>query len=110
MDIDYEKLMGIKTSVIQQTDNLKSILGEIKAYPAPNAVLLQAPHYVAVGCDLKNLKKLEEVLKEVLGPSPASVLCIAEVSLTYMDIQSADALVSWIPTLNKGTKPAEYEI
>ncbi|OKL56224.1 tRNA wybutosine-synthesizing protein 4 [Talaromyces atroroseus] len=101
VDIDYEKLMGIKTSVIQQTDNLRSILGEIKTFPEPSPVLLQAPHYVAVGCDLKNLKKLEDALKEVLGSSPASVLCIAEVSLTYMDVQSADALISWIPKLDK---------
>ena len=103
MDIDYEKLMGIKTSVLQQTEELKSILGDIKVYPDPNPVLLRASHYVAVGCDLKNLKKLEEALKEVLGPSPVSVLCIAEVSLTYMDVQSADALISWFPTLGKGS-------
>ncbi|GAM34341.1 hypothetical protein TCE0_015r01855 [Talaromyces pinophilus] len=101
VDIDYEKLMGIKTSVIQQTEELKSILGDIKVYPDPNPVFLRASHYVAVGCDLKNLKKLEEALKEVLGPSPVSVLCIAEVSLTYMDIQSADALISWFPTLGQ---------
>ncbi|EED23269.1 Leucine carboxyl methyltransferase family [Talaromyces stipitatus ATCC 10500] len=101
VDIDYEKLMGIKTSIIQQTEELKSILGDIKAYPDPNPVLLRASHYVAVGCDLKNLKKLEEALKEVLGPSPVSVLCIAEVSLTYMDVKSADALISWFPTLGK---------
>lgn len=97
--------MGIKTAVIQQTEELKSILGDIKVYPDPNPVLLRAAHYVAVGCDLKNLKKLDEALKEVLGPSPVSVLCIAEVSLTYMDVQSADALISWFPTLGKGIHP-----
>lgn len=102
VDIDYEKLMGIKTSVIQQTEELRSTLGDIKVYSDPSPVLLRASHYVAVGCDLKNLKKLEEALKEVLGPSPVSVLCIAEVSLTYMDVQSADALISWFPTLGKG--------
>lgn len=102
VDIDYEKLMGIKTSVIQQTEELKSTLGDIKVYSDPSSVLLRASHYVAVGCDLKNLKKLEEALKEVLGPSPVSILCIAEVSLTYMDVQSADALISWFPTLGKG--------
>ncbi|EEA28289.1 tRNA methyltransferase ppm2 [Talaromyces marneffei ATCC 18224] len=101
VDIDYEKLMGIKMSVIQKTEELKSILGDIKVFPDPSPVLLRAAHYVAVGCDLKNLKKLEEALKEVLGPSPVSVLCIAEVSLTYMDVQSADALISWFPTLGK---------
>lgn len=102
VDIDYEKLMGIKSSIIQQTDELKSILGEIESNAAPNLVLFRSSNYVAVGCDLKNLKKLEEALKEVLGSSPASVLCIAEVSLTYMDVQSADALISWLPKLNKG--------
>lgn len=102
MDIDYEKLMGIKTTVIKQTASLQHILGEINTYPESNAVLLRAPQYVAVGCDLKNLKKLESTLGEVIGPSPASILCIAEVSLTYMDISSADALLSWIPKFGKG--------
>ncbi|CRG83955.1 Leucine carboxyl methyltransferase 2 [Talaromyces islandicus] len=104
VDIDYEKLMGIKTTVIQQTDSLQKILGETKTYPEPNAVLLRAPQYVAVGCDLKNLKKLESSLEELVGPAPASVLCIAEVSLTYMDIESADALLSWLPKLGKDTE------
>lgn len=94
--------MGIKTTVIQQTESLQTILGEIKTYPESNAVLLRAPQYVAVGCDLKNLKKLESSLDEVVGSAPASVLCIAEVSLTYMDIESADALLSWIPKFGKG--------
>jgi tRNA wybutosine-synthesizing protein 4 len=94
--------MGIKTTVIQQTESLQDILGEIKTCPESNAVLLRASQYVAVGCDLKNLKKLESSLDEVIGSAPASVLCIAEVSLTYMDIESADALLSWIPKLGKG--------
>ncbi|KKA22250.1 Leucine carboxyl methyltransferase family [Rasamsonia emersonii CBS 393.64] len=59
-------------------------------------------HYIGIGCDLKNLKKLEEALKSEIGTSPSSILCIAEVSLTYMDVESADALISWIPTLGEG--------
>ncbi|KAH8705111.1 leucine carboxyl methyltransferase family [Talaromyces proteolyticus] len=101
VDIDYEKLMGIKTTLIQKTDVFKDVLGKMDIYPEPNPVLLRASHYVAVGCDLKNLKKLGEGLNEIFGSSPVSILCTAEVSLTYMDIESADALVSWLPTLGQ---------
>jgi tRNA wybutosine-synthesizing protein 4 len=102
VDIDYEKLMGIKTTVIQQTQELLDIIGDTEVYPEPNVIRMRAPHYIAVGCDLKNLKKLEVGLRTIFGSSPASILCVAEVSLTYMDIESADALVSWLPQLGEG--------
>lgn len=100
--------MGIKTSIIQQTEELRATLGDIQVYPESETVRLRASNYVALGCDLKNLTKLEEALKDVLGPSPATVLCIAEVSLTYMDVSSADALISWLPTLGKGIYIERY--
>lgn len=102
MDIDYEKLMATKTNVIRQTKELRDLLGDVEVFPEQSTVLVRSMHYIGIGCDLKNLKKLEEALKSEIGTSPSSILCIAEVSLTYMDVESADALISWIPTLGEG--------
>lgn len=94
--------MATKTNVIRETKELSDVLGDVEVFPEPNAVLMRSMHYIGVGCDLKNLKKLEEALKTEIVTSPSSILCIAEVSLTYMDVESADALISWIPTLGEG--------
>lgn len=101
--MDYEKLIGIKSAIIQQTEEFRRLLGsKLEVFPDQDVVRLRAPQYAAIGCDLRDLARLERGLQAVLGSTPASILCIAEVSLTYMDVQSADALISWIPRFGKG--------
>lgn len=103
MDVDYEKLISIKSAIIQQAPEFQRLVGsKFEVYPEHDVVRLRASQYAAVGCDLKDLGRLERGLQAVLGSTPASILCIAEVSLTYMDVESADALISWIPRLGKG--------
>jgi tRNA wybutosine-synthesizing protein 4 len=102
VDIDYEKLMATKMNVIHQTKELRDVLGAVEMLPEESTVLMRSTHYIGIGCDLKNLNKLEEALKTEMWSPQASILCIAEVSLTYMDVKSADALISWISKLGKG--------
>ncbi|KAJ5587316.1 LCM-domain-containing protein [Penicillium hispanicum] len=100
VDVDYEKLMAHKKNAIRQTEVITEVLGDIDSGEDQDAIQIRSPRYIAVGCDLKNLEKLDDVLRNSVLPSAGcSVLCIAEVSLTYMDIKSANEILIWASTL-----------
>ncbi|KAB8229104.1 tRNA methyltransferase PPM2 [Aspergillus alliaceus] len=100
VDIDYEKLMINKKMAIQKTDEITQLLEDVEFLPDDSAVQIRSKQYLAVGCDLKNLTKLDNVLKAEVLPTECSVLFLAEVSLTYMDVESANAVVSWASKLS----------
>ncbi|KAJ5897853.1 LCM-domain-containing protein [Penicillium tannophilum] len=100
VDIDYEKLMVHKKNAIRQTQEITRVLGDIEFGSDEDVIQINASRYRAVGCDLKNLKKLDEVLQSNILPSAdCSVLLLAEVSLTYMDVQSANEIIKWASNL-----------
>jgi len=100
VDIDYEKLMVHKKNAIRQTQEITRVLGDIEFGSDEDAIQISTPRYWAVGCDLKNLKKLDEVLQNnILLSADCSVLLLAEVSLTYMDVQSANEVIKWASKL-----------
>ncbi|KAJ6005850.1 LCM-domain-containing protein [Penicillium sp. IBT 35674x] len=102
VDIDYEKLMVQKKNAIRQTQEITTVLGDIEFGSDEDVMQIITSHYRAVGCDLKNLKKLDEVLQSNILPSAdCSVLLLAEVSLTYMDVQSANEIIKWASKLTK---------
>lgn len=112
VDIDYEKLMVRKKNAIRNSKEITAVLGDMNFGSDEDAIQLRSSRYIAVGCDLKNLKKLDDVLRSsilpdnLLGTPPdtlpqhCSVLCLAEVSLTYMDVQSANEVVKWAAKLS----------
>ena len=57
---------------------------------------------MAVGCDLRDLEQLECALSEELELSKCTFLLTAEVSVTYMDVEAADALIAWAVKLKDG--------
>ena len=54
---------------------------------------LKSPHYVALGCDLANTDAVSEKLSSVVDNAKCMVLCVAEVSVTYMNTVAADSLI-----------------
>lgn len=103
VDIDYEKLMVHKKNAIRQTQEITRVLGNIEFGSDEDVIQISTSRYRAVGCDLKNLKKLDEVLQNNILPSvDCSVLLLAEVSLTYMDVQSANEIIKWASKLTNG--------
>ena len=54
-----------------------------------------------VGCDLGDLHGLDKALADILHSSE-SVLFLAEVSITYMPCQKADALLEWAAKFKNG--------
>lgn len=102
VDIDYEKLIITKKTAIQKTNEITDLLEDIEFLPDENAVQVRSKQYIALGCDLKNLKKLGDALKSDILPSECSILCTAEVSLTYMDVKFADAVIGFASKLSNG--------
>ncbi|RDW62938.1 tRNA methyltransferase PPM2 [Aspergillus mulundensis] len=100
VDIDYEKLMLNKKAALREAGALTQILENVEFASDESAVQIRSGQYVAVGCDLKNLDKLDRVLKTEVLPADCSVLFLAEVSLTYMDVKSANAVVKWASKLS----------
>lgn len=92
-----------KKNAIRNTKEITGVLGDVEFGSDEDAVQLRSSRYIAVGCDLKNLKKVDDVLRDCILPSQeCSVLFLAEVSLTYMDVKSANEVVKWASNLTQG--------
>lgn len=100
VDIDYPQLIARKLEVISQTAelrdllNLSSIAGELEVMP------WRGTHYMALGCDLADINRLSEALEREIDLQSSLILCIAEVSVTYMDVAAADSLIGWTSRYN----------
>ena len=102
IDIDYDKLMANKRNIIHRCKALSDLIPDIHLPAESSTVLVRSKQYIGIGCDLRELQKLEQILKVEIGSAECSVLCTAEVSLTYMDVMSADALIAWSSKLSNG--------
>lgn len=102
IDIDFEELMSSKREIILNVPKMRDMLSINAELPEERGILLDADEYVAIGCDLRNLRRLERLLKSVVDLDQCLVLCIAEVSITYMATEDSDALIAWTTTLSPG--------
>ncbi|EEU42559.1 uncharacterized protein NECHADRAFT_47919 [Fusarium vanettenii 77-13-4] len=103
LDVDYPDLMRKKRAIVLGTPELRELLG-----PEPyisekdtDHVLLRSDKYCQIGCDLRELDALRQCLETFLPLSDCSVLFVAEVSITYMDTASADALIQWASSIGQ---------
>ncbi|TQS38467.1 hypothetical protein Golomagni_01027 [Golovinomyces magnicellulatus] len=93
IDIDHRDLILRKRKIIQEAPDLNSMLKNIEV--AEGHVLLRSDQYLLVGCDLRNLYQLSEILSDIVNAQDALILFIAEVSITYMDVKAADNIIEW---------------
>ncbi|KIY00291.1 uncharacterized protein Z520_03976 [Fonsecaea multimorphosa CBS 102226] len=103
VDVDYDLVMETKRDIIMSTPELRDLLhfsGSSCAGSDPS-VLVDSEEYAAIGCDMRNLRTLERLLKSMLNLDECSVLCIAEDSTSFMPVCAADALISWSSRLSK---------
>jgi tRNA wybutosine-synthesizing protein 4 len=97
--------MRKKRAIVLGTEQLSELLGGnpyISEKDTDN-LLLRSDKYCQVGCDLRELETLRKCLESFLPLSECSVLFVAEVSVTYMDTVSADALIQWASSIGQGT-------
>ncbi|KAM3427404.1 hypothetical protein MY4824_009468 [Beauveria thailandica] len=103
IDIDYADLMHRKRAVVLETPQLKALLGSSfeVSKSDKDIVLLKSERYCQIGCDLRDLQALRHVLETLADLSECPVLFVAEVSVTYMDTESADRLLTWASSVGK---------
>ncbi len=95
--------MITKASIIKETTVLVDLVK-----PDHCSILncvMHSKQYCGIGCDLRDLQNLDLAIRSHGKIDEALVLCIAEVSMTYMDPDAADALIAWARTLSTG-KPS----
>lgn len=87
--------MEKKCDVICNTSQLQTLLGPHNRPLDHRGLILRSKHYLAIGCDLAEITRLNMLLASEVQMSDCLVLCTAEVSITYMDSKAADALIRW---------------
>ena len=105
IDVDFEELMISKREIILNNPKMANLLSSNADEPLAKGVILDAEEYAAIGCDLRNLRRLERLLKSVVNIEQCLVLCVAEVSITYMATEDSDALIAWSAALSDGGSP-----
>lgn len=96
--------MVSKRNIISATPKMLEMLNPKEdANPTyEKSILFDTIEYSAIGCDLRNLPRLERLIKSVTEIEQCLILCVAEVSITYMHTNEADALIAWTATLSPG--------
>ena len=102
IDVDFPDLIKRKSDVIANAPQLRGLLGSFQVLNESSGVSLRSEHYTSIGCDLSDLVSLETLLQEELDASTSLILCVAEVSVTYMNVDSADALIKWAADYDDG--------
>lgn len=86
--------------MISQTAELRDFLSPSNIAVEMENTTRRGKHYMALGCDLTDIDRLSEVLEKETDLENSLVLCIAEVSVTYMDVATADSLIRWASRYN----------
>lgn len=101
VDVDYEALIREKVQIVKRNQELLSLLGNIDSTEQDSIVIQRAEKYLAVACDLTESRALQDLLVKEFD-SEVSLFIISEVSITYMPVETADALLAWMSCLKSG--------
>ena len=104
VDLDFPDLIAKKADVIINTPELQELIDPLERPSSPGGWAIRSENYVALGCDLGDISRLDELLAESVDRSRSLILCIAEVSMTYMDVKAADALIEWAAQYNNSMR------
>ncbi|KAK9457280.1 S-adenosyl-L-methionine-dependent methyltransferase [Dipodascopsis uninucleata] len=101
VDVDYPDLISRKIRMILDSKELVSLISPLRE-PQDSAVKLASDNYYVVACDLSKITELSAALKShsILDPD-CDVLFIAEVSLTYMNVDAADNVIKYAASIGK---------
>lgn len=100
--MDYPELIERKSNVIIDTPQLCRLIEPFTVHPVPDRLRLSSDHYSAIACDLEDLDTLNSTLRRQCNPEACLILFIAEVSMTYMETNAADALIGWTASFEQG--------
>lgn len=95
IDVDYRQLILKKCDIIRSTTQLSRLVPNPVVSSAGDAIILQSHCYSAIGCDLQDVEVLDRALRKLVNVDDVFILFVAEVSMTYMDVEAADAVIKW---------------
>ena len=98
VDVDFPDVILRKLDVVKETPELSSMLSNLEM-PGTLPKPLMSEKYAQVGCDLRDLAALEQALSSICNLKEGRFLFVAEVSITYMETHSADAVIEWASRL-----------
>lgn len=89
--------MQKKYEMIKANALLNDLIPDLRLQPTGSTIIAKAEKYLAVGCDLRELERLETVLRTEfdMADRPVSILFTAEVSVAYMTLEASDAVLRW---------------
>jgi tRNA wybutosine-synthesizing protein 4 len=97
-----------KRDTVNSTKELNSLLTNMEVLEGD--ILLRSDQYLQLGCDLRDLKVLNQTLASAVDFENCLVLLTAEVSITYMNVEAADALIEWAGTLPEGKESTTEKV
>ncbi|KAB5583350.1 methyltransferase-like protein [Coniochaeta sp. 2T2.1] len=100
IDIDFPDLMLRKKTTVLSTPRLVDPLTNLETSET-GTVQLKSVHYAQIGCDLRQLDALRAALSELVNIANCTFIFVAEVSITYMETEAADALIQWASGLGR---------
>jgi tRNA wybutosine-synthesizing protein 4 len=90
-----------KRDTVGSTIELQKALTNIELL-AEGDVLLRSDQYLQLGCDLRDLDRLDKALASIFDVQTCQILLVAEVSITYLDVRYSDDLIGWASKLPHG--------
>ncbi|KAJ7320030.1 hypothetical protein JRQ81_019541 [Phrynocephalus forsythii] len=92
VEVDFPEVAREKAALLRRTEELAAWAG---VGPSGPSVEFSGEDYRLLGADLSELSKLEETLRGAGLAPGAPTMILAEVSLTYMEVERSDSLIQW---------------
>lgn len=107
VDVDFPDLIQRKKQTVLSTPELLSAFTGVQSnMPSTSPVVFESDQYAQIGCDLRELDKLQTALTATVGDvSECEFIFVAEVSITYMETAGADNVIKWASSLGSCKTP-----
>ncbi|KAK4155251.1 hypothetical protein C8A00DRAFT_42135 [Chaetomidium leptoderma] len=101
VDVDFPDLIERKRQTVTGTPELVGMLTAVREREGlVGPVVFESEEYVQIGCDLRDLERLQQGLDATVGDFTAcEFIFVAEVSITYMETAGADEVIRWASTV-----------
>ncbi|KAM9202776.1 tRNA wybutosine-synthesizing protein 4 [Dugong dugon] len=94
-EVDFPDVARRKAEKIRDTPELCALTGPLQKGDRASALLFECLDYRILGLDLRQLQRLDEALAAAGLEAAAPTLLLAEAVLTYLEPESAAALIAW---------------
>ncbi|KAK8086153.1 leucine carboxyl methyltransferase 2 [Apiospora phragmitis] len=99
IDVDFPDLISKKRRNVQETPELYSVLTGLEYGNDQSDLQLTSDEYVQIGCDLRQLNRIQDAMSKVISIEECEFIFVAEVSITYMETEAADSVIQWASSL-----------